>query len=183
MYKLAIVLSVAVVVALFAGASAGKLEGKKMKDGHHKHHNLTCKGEAINMKGMFVGKKECYDEIFGTSATTVNPKTMTEEAKKERIQKWKDNALCMEVCTMKKQKTLNADGTYNALEAEKWVKAIFPSAVQSALKKAFDDCASTNGKSFSMDNKCAGYKAFRQCKVKSVMEICEFKKGEVPEDN
>ncbi|XP_035715442.1 uncharacterized protein LOC110859462 [Folsomia candida] len=73
---------------------------------------------------------------------------------------------------------LNADGTYNADEAEKLLKAAFPTAVQATLKKAVDDCASANAKTFSLDNKCAGYQAFNDCKSKKYAEICKFKTEE-----
>ncbi|OXA44471.1 hypothetical protein Fcan01_20792 [Folsomia candida] len=82
---------------------------------------------------------------------------------------------CLKVCIWKKQKMLNDDGTYNVAETEKLVKAVFDTEVQPTLKKAFDECASANSKSFSLDNKCAGYKAFLDCKIKKFEEICEVK--------
>ncbi|OXA44629.1 uncharacterized protein LOC110857732 [Folsomia candida] len=172
MYKSLVTLTVTILVVV-STASADK-----EKKGGHPMHNMTCKGEPINMKAMMTGHKECHDEVFGVSATTVNPTTMTAEARKEMMKKWMENSVCMNVCTMKKHKLLNADGTYNAEEADKWVKAVFPSGVQPAIKKAFDECASTHGKAFNMDNKCAGYKAFRDCKLAKLMEICEFKKSD-----
>ncbi|OXA58603.1 uncharacterized protein LOC110847555 [Folsomia candida] len=178
MYKFAFVLSL-VLVVIISATSAGKTDGKKWKG---KFKNMTCKGESMNMTSMFVGQKECYAEVVGTGGTTVNPTTVTEENRKEWMKKWKENELCIEVCKWKKQKMLNDDGTYNADGSEKLMKAVLPTSVQAAFKKAVDECASTNGKSFSLDNKCAGYKAFKDCKVKKFMEICEIKKGESAEE-
>lgn len=68
-------------------------QADKEKKGGHPMHNMTCKGEPINMKAMMTGHKECHDEVFGVSATTVNPTTMTAEARKEMMKKWMENSV------------------------------------------------------------------------------------------
>jgi len=135
------------------------------------------------MKAFTVGHKECHDEIFPSHGQGSTPVKPTDDDKKEMMKKYQENSMCFEVCTMKKQKMLNADGTYNVAETEKTIKSAFPARVQAELKKAFDECATTNGKSFSMDNKCAGYQAFRDCKAKKFMEICQIKHHKSSEES
>lgn len=50
-----------------------------------KQMNLTCKGEVMNMKPLWVGKKECYQETYGTSTPN------STSTKEEKIKKYKED--------------------------------------------------------------------------------------------
>jgi len=181
-------MSLLTVAVVSAGAAT---TGSKVPAANaHAPMQMKCKGEPLNMVKS-AAKDECFKQFMPEHAKVPANQAQARNApqnkgtgkvqahaqpkKKEQGAKWNEN-LCMDVCNWKSEGILNAAGAYDSTGAGKMVKEIFPASVQTEMKKAIDDCAAANSKSFSMADDCKGYQQFKECKSKKFMEICDIKK-------